>query len=152
MQYQSLMKKTFANIPEIANATSNRIIGFAETLLGTKYRFGSSNPNVGFDCSGFVSYVFKHFGFSTNARSSVDFARKGKTVKLSEAKVGDVLVFTGTNRKIRKPGHVGIIYSIDENGIKFIHSSSGKAKSVIITSLDDGFYKNRLLKAVSVME
>jgi cell wall-associated NlpC family hydrolase len=151
MQYQKMMEKVIGRIPEVANSTSNKIMDFAKSLLGVKYRYASSNPSVGFDCSGFVSYVYKQFGF-TGARSSADFARKGKTVKLAEAKVGDVLVFTGTNSRIRKPGHVGIIYSIDENGkIKFIHSSSGKAKGVTITNFE-GYYKNRFLKAVTVME
>ncbi|WP_199120397.1 C40 family peptidase [Pedobacter sp. ASV28] len=151
MQYQKMMEKVLSRIPEVANSTSNKIMDFAKSLIGTRYRYASSNPERGFDCSGFVSYVYKQFGFS-GARSSTDFANKGKTVKLADAKVGDVLVFTGSNAKVRRPGHVGIIYSIDEEGnIKFIHSSSGKAKGVTITDLE-GYYKNRLLKAVTVVE
>lgn len=152
MQYQNMMGKVIDHIPAVANNTSNKIMDFAKNLIGTRYRYGSSNPSVGFDCSGFVSYVYKQFGF-TGARSSRDFAAKGKTVKLDDAKVGDVLVFTGTNSKVRQPGHVGIIYSIDdETGkIKFIHSSSGKAKGVTITNLE-GYYQHRFLKAVTVTE
>ena len=151
MQYQKMMEKVISGIPEVANSTSTKIMDFAKSLIGTRYRYASSNPNVGFDCSGFVSYVYKQFGF-TGARSSADFAKKGKAIKLADAKVGDVLVFTGSNSKVRRPGHVGIIYSIDEEGkIKFIHSSSGKAKGVTITDLE-GYYKNRFLKAVTVME
>lgn len=150
-QYQKMMEKVIVGIPEAANSTSNKIMDFAKTLIGTRYKYASSNPATGFDCSGFVSYVYKQFGF-TGARSSSDFARKGKPVKLAEAKVGDVLVFTGSNAKLRKPGHVGIIYSIDQEGnIKFIHSSSGKAKGVTVTNLE-GYYKNRFLKAVTVLE
>lgn len=150
-QYQKTMGKVIGGIPEAANTTSEKIMEFAKSLLGTRYRYASSNPKVGFDCSGFVSYVYKQFGFS-GARSSADYAVKGKPVALAEAKVGDVLVFTGSNSKVRKPGHVGIVYDIDENGkIKFIHSSSGKAKGVTITNLD-GYYKNRFLKAVTVIE
>lgn len=151
MQYQKMMEKVISGIPAVANSTSNKIMDFAKSLIGTRYRYASSNPEVGFDCSGFVSYVYKQFGF-TGARSSADFARKGKSIKLADAKVGDVLVFTGSNSRVRRPGHVGIIYSIDEEGkIKFIHSSSGKAKGVTITDLE-GYYKNRFLKAVTVME
>lgn len=151
MQYQKMMEKVISRIPEVANSTSTKIMDFAKSLIGTRYRYASSNPEIGFDCSGFVSYVYKQFGF-TGARSSADFAKKGKAIKLADAKVGDVLVFTGSNSKVRRPGHVGIIYSIDEEGkIKFIHSSSGKAKGVTITDLE-GYYKNRFLKAVTVME
>ena len=128
-----------------------KLLDFAKSLIGTRYRYASSNPNVGFDCSGFVSYVYKQFGFS-GARSSADFAQKGKTIALSEAKLGDILIFTGTNSKLRTAGHVGIIYAKDEDGnIKFIHSSSGKAKGVTITNLE-GVYKHRFLKAVTVVE
>ena len=97
-----------------------------------------------------TGYIFQLLSLPFSG--SHDFAKKGKQVKLEEAKVGDVLVFTGTNSKLRSPGHVGIISSIDEDGkIKFIHSSSGKAKGVTITDLE-GYYKNRFLKAVTVME
>lgn len=150
-QYQKTMGKVIGGIPEAANSTSTKIMDFAKSLLGVKYRYASSNPKIGFDCSGFVSYVYKQFGF-TGARSSADYAAKGKAIKLTDAKVGDVLVFTGSNSKVRRPGHVGIIYSIDDEGkIKFIHSSSGKAKGVTITDLE-GYYKNRFLKAVTVIE
>lgn len=151
LQYQRMMEKVITGIPEVANSTSNKIIDFAKSLIGVKYRYASSNPQVGFDCSGFVNYVYKQFGINS-PRSSAGFAVTGKTIKLADAKVGDVLVFTGSNAKVRKPGHVGIIYSINEDGeIKFIHSSSGKAKGVTITDLE-GYYKNRFLKAVTVME
>lgn len=151
MQYQRMMEKVISRIPEVANSTSNKIMDFAKSLLGTRYRYASSNPEIGFDCSGFVSYVYKQFGFS-GARSSADFAKKGKAIKLADAKVGDILVFTGSNARVRRPGHVGIVYSKDADGnIRFIHSSSGKAKGVTITDLE-GYYKNRFLKAVTVME
>jgi cell wall-associated NlpC family hydrolase len=152
-QYKEKLSSIITSIPEATGNKVSQVMDFAKSLLGIRYRYASSNPSKGFDCSGFVSYVFKQFGFDTNgARSSSDFAAKGKTVALADAKVGDVLVFTGTNSKIRRAGHVGIIYSKDEDGnIKFIHSSSGKAKGVTITALE-GYYKNRLLKAVTVME
>ena len=62
------------------------------------------------------------------------------------------MIFTGSNPKQRRIGHVGIIYSIEDDGkINFIHSSSGKAKGVTITPLND-YYKSRFMKAVSIVE
>jgi len=139
----NLIKKTSEKQP------ATRIIDFAENLIGVPYRYASSNPQRGFDCSGFVSYVFQNFGFKV-PRSSPEFLNAGKPVKLDEAKVGDVLIFTGSNPRIRRIGHVGIIYSIDGDDIKFIHSSSGKANGVTITPLD-GYYKSRFIKAVSII-
>ncbi|MFA6276077.1 MAG: C40 family peptidase [Pedobacter sp.] len=150
-QYQEAVTGILGKIPDAAANQATQIMDFAKSLLGVRYKYASSSPERGFDCSGFVSYVFKNFGF-TGARSSRDFAKQGKQVALNEAKVGDVLVFTGTNAKLRTPGHVGIIYSIDEDGkIKFIHASSGKAHGVTVTDLE-GYYKTRLLKAVTVLE
>lgn len=150
-QYQEAVTGILSKIPDAASSQVTQIMDFAKSLLGVRYKYASSNPANGLDCSGFVSYVFKNFGF-TGARSSTDFAKTGKQVALNEAKVGDVLVFTGTNSKLRKPGHVGIIYSIDQDGnIKFIHSSSGKANGVTVTDLE-GYYKTRFLKAVTVVE
>ena len=150
-QYQEAVTGILSKIPDAVSNQGTQIMDFAKSLLGVRYKYASSNPDSGFDCSGFVSYVFKNFGF-TGARSSRDFAKQGKQVALDEAKVGDVLVFTGTNVKERTPGHVGIIYSIDEDGnIKFIHSSSGKAHGVTVTDLQ-GYYKTRFLKAVTVVE
>ena len=144
------MEKVLDKIPNVTTPAS-QLLDFAKSMLGVRYRYASSNPDRGFDCSGFVSYVYREFGFE-GARSSADFAKKGKTISLADAKLGDILIFTGTNRKSRTPGHVGIIYAKDEDGnIKFIHSSSGKAKGVTITNLD-GYYKSRFLKAVTVVE
>ena len=128
---------------------ANQLIGFAKKLIGIPYRYATSNPDVGFDCSGFVSYVFKNFGF-TVPRSSREFVTTGKPVALENAKVGDVLIFTGSNPKVRKIGHVGIIYSIDGDEIHFIHASSGRANGVTITPLNT-YYKSRFIKAVSII-
>lgn len=150
-QYKEKISNVLTGIPEAAGDKVSDMMDFAKSLLGVRYRYGSSNPKVGFDCSGFVTYVYKQFGFS-GARSSRDYAAKGKKVPLADAKVGDVLVFTGTNSKSRTAGHVGIIYSKDDDGnIKFIHSSSGQAHGVTITDLE-GYYKKRFLKAVTIVE
>ena len=150
-QYQDAMKKILSNVPNVASSSASQVLDFAKSLIGVPYRYATSNPDKGFDCSGFVNYVFANFGFKV-PRSSPEFAKAGTPVKLSDAKVGDVLIFTGSNPKQRRIGHVGIIYSIDESGkINFIHSSSGKAKGVTITPLND-YYKSRFMKAVSIVE
>jgi lipoprotein Spr len=149
-QYQKMMEKIIDKIPAVTTAPASKLLDFAKSMLGTPYRYASSNPDKGFDCSGFVSYVFTNFGFKV-PRSSTEFATTGKPVKLEDAKVGDVLIFTGSNPRVRKIGHVGIIYAIDNGEIKFIHSTSGKANGVTITDFN-GYYKSRFIKAVSIME
>ena len=148
-QYQQIMGKIFDKIPNVTTPAS-KLLDFAKSMIGTRYLYASSNPDRGFDCSGFVNYVFNNFGFKV-PRSSTEFAQAGVPVKLSDAKVGDVLIFTGSNPNVRKIGHVGIISSIEDGEIKFIHSSSGKANGVTITNLE-GYYKTRFMKAVSIIE
>jgi cell wall-associated NlpC family hydrolase len=154
VQYQELVKNLTKQAPTVNKPqkveSPNRLLDFARSMLGIRYRSASSNPSRGFDCSGFVNYVFSNFGFKV-PRSSRDFATSGEAKKLEDAKIGDVIVFTGTNSRSRTPGHVGIIYSIDGDEVKFIHSSSGGRKGVTISSLDEGFYKKRFLKVISIL-
>jgi lipoprotein Spr len=127
------------------------ILQFAQTLLGTPYREASSNPSYGFDCSGFVSYVFKNFNFNV-PRSSTEFYNAGERVALEDAKPGDVILFTGT--KTHHPhsiGHIGIICSNDSTGIKFIHSTSGKEYCVTISDFNDT-YKRRFVQIVRLLK
>jgi lipoprotein Spr len=149
-QYQKMMEKILGRIPSVASSSTSQVLDFAKSMIGIPYRYASSNPANGFDCSGFVSYVFSNFGFKV-PRSSPEFASTGVPVKLEKAKVGDVLIFTGTNPRVRKIGHVGIIYSIENGAIKFIHSTSGKAHGVTITDFN-AYYKSRFMKAVSIIE
>nr|WP_294873509.1 C40 family peptidase [uncultured Pedobacter sp.] len=155
VQFQELVHKLSQEVPDqdkksAITTSPNRLLEFARSMLGIRYRSASSSPSKGFDCSGFVNYVFSNFGFKV-PRSSREFATSGEAKRLEDAKIGDVILFTGTNSRSRTPGHVGIIYSIDGDEIKFIHSSSGKKRGVTITSLDDGFYKKRFIKVVSIL-
>jgi len=127
------------------------LIAFAKTQLGTNYCYANASPEKGFDCSGFVYFVFAHFNIKV-PRSSKEFAHFGKTIPIDLARKGDVIVFTGTNSKKRGPGHVGIIIS-NENAIPvFIHSSSGKKKGVIISDFKESpYYKKRFIKIVRVI-
>lgn len=125
------------------NTTPDQLIGFAQTLIGVPYVYGSSNPKVGFDCSGFITYVFNHFNIPV-ARSSVDFTDAGKPVQVTDAKKGDIILFTGTNPAERIVGHMGLVVSNENSIVKFIHSTSGKQMSVTITDLND-YYKTRFV-------
>lgn len=152
-QYIKTFKQVVNQVAEPAKssvANSKSIIEFSQNLLGIPYRYASSNPSIGFDCSGFVSYVYKNFNIQV-PRSSKAFYKMGKGKTLANAEVGDVLVFTGSNSRKRTAGHVGILLEKEGDKIKFIHSSSGNKKGVVITEMDK-YYKNRFLKAVSVLE
>ena len=131
-----------------STTTPQELISFAQTLLGIPYKYGSTDPNEGFDCSGFITYVFNHFNI-TVPRSSVDFTHVPQEIPLDQAKPGDLILFTGTDSTIRVVGHMGIIVSRNNDDMFFIHSSSGKAWGVTITPLND-YYMGRFVKLIRV--
>lgn len=124
---------------------------FCKKQIGTNYKYASCTPNSGFDCSGFVYYVFNHFKVNV-PRSSSDFIKTGKTIHPDSCIAGDVIVFTGTNAKNRNAGHVGIVISNFGEELQFIHSSSNKKHSgVKISSYKESpYYEKRFLKIVRV--
>ena len=95
---------------KIHHLFGNRVVGFAERLLGTRYAWGGSTPGSGFDCSGFVRYVYGHFGV-TLAHSSYAQFDSGRRIARGSLKPGDLVFFDGL-------GHVGIYVG---NG-NFIHA------------------------------
>lgn len=124
------------------------IVAFAKTLIGIPYLYASTDPRKGFDCSGFITYVFNHFNI-TVPRSSVDFTDYGKEIDIIKARPGDLILFTGTDSTIRIVGHMGIVESNKNDSLRFIHSTSGKAKGVVITPFEK-YYKSRFVKVVRV--
>ncbi|HSO87193.1 MAG TPA: C40 family peptidase [Draconibacterium sp.] len=136
------------NSSTIVNRTA--IIEFAKNYLGVPYQYGSINPEKGFDCSGFVHFVFNNFDINL-PHSSKAFKNLGKEIKPEEFKVGDVLVFYGY-RNTSQIGHVGIICEANGMNSKFIHSSSGKVKGVTISELNSEMYSRRFYKCIDVFE
>lgn len=126
----------------------NELMSFAETLIGVPYRYGSTDPKVGFDCSGFITYVFNHFKIAV-PRSSIDFTDVGKYIPKEEAKRGDIILFTGTDSTEQFVGHMGLITTNSGGKLEFIHSTSGKAYGVTKTPLND-YYMSRFVKCIRI--
>jgi lipoprotein Spr len=124
------------------------LISFARTLTGIPYKYGSSDPTQGFDCSGFITHVFNHFSIVV-PRSSVDFTYAGREIDLENAKPGDLILFTSTDSTIRVVGHMGILVTSPKEGLTFIHSTSGKAHGVTETPLN-AYYMGRFMKVIRI--
>ncbi len=121
----------------------DQIISFAKTFLGTPYRYAGTTPS-GFDCSGFISYVFGNFGFSL-IHSSYGMAELGATVKLAEVQPGDLLFFKGSNVNSTQVGHVAMVTEVRPDAILFIHSATG---GVMINNFKTSkYYISRFIKA-----
>lgn len=131
-----------------ANINNDSLICFAQKFLGTPYKYGASSPK-GFDCSGFVYYVYKNFGL-TLPRTSRGMAHSGSNVEFCDYRKGDIILFKGTNASKNVIGHAGIVISEPGEPLKFIHSSSNKNKyGVIISEFDESpYYKKRFVKIV----
>jgi cell wall-associated NlpC family hydrolase len=143
-------KKSVLLVTKIAtgNITPLQLTAYAGTLKGIPYKYGSIDPDQGFDCSGFVTYVFNHFGI-TVPRQSVDFAIVRREISLNDARPGDLVLFTGTDTTTGIVGHMGIIVSQPGQQPKFIHSTSGKDKGVTETPFYS-YYIKRYVKTIRI--
>jgi uncharacterized protein YfaT (DUF1175 family) len=114
------------------------IIQKANGYLGTPYIYGNESPS-GFDCSGFVRYVYRLSGGPTLPRNAAGQWAGGAAIPLKNAKPGDILVF---NTSGSGASHVGIL--LDKE--RFIHAASdGPHTGVIISSIQERYYASRLM-------
>jgi cell wall-associated NlpC family hydrolase len=133
------------DIKPITTVAPRELVDFAKSQTGVPYKYASTDPLIGFDCSGFITYVFNHFNIKV-PRSSVDFTNVGTEVDIAGAKEGDLILFTGTNDSIRIVGHMGIVVE-NTDTLKFIHSTSGRAMGVTISPFSE-HYRKRFMKVV----
>lgn len=140
------------NVPPVTintkNVAADSVVDFAKTLIGVKYKYGSAIKEQGFDCSGFITYVFNHFKIQV-PRVSKDFTNAGSKVSLEESKPGDLILFTGTDTTVWIVGHMGIITQNEHGKIQFIHSASGKSVGVIISGMSK-YFEIRFVKVIRV--
>ena len=108
-------------------------------LLGTPYRWGGTSPDSGFDCSGFVGYVFSSTLGIQLPRISRDMATTGEPVARQDLREGDLVFFSRSGKRI---DHVGIYIG---NG-QFVHSPR-TGKSVEVVTMDSGYWSNRFMHA-----
>lgn len=124
------------------NAGADEIIEFAKSLLGIKYTYGGNSPETGFDCSGFMVYVFGKFGVRLE-RVAADQAGQGAAVSKEALLPGD-LVFFDTNGGNDNISHVGL-YMGDGN---FIDAGSG---GIVINNLNTTYWLPRYMTAKRIL-
>jgi len=127
---------------------ANDIQRYAKKFIGTRYQRGGKAAK-GFDCSGFVGYVFKKFDMKLGACSTEMF-RLGYDVETCESLPGDLIFF----RRGRSPksgiSHVGIVVESNSKGLKFIHSAT--SKGVTISYLKDPYYSAHFVGVKRVID
>ncbi|MDY3014386.1 MAG: SH3 domain-containing C40 family peptidase [Evtepia sp.] len=116
---------------------AQQIVDYALQYLGYPYVYGTAGPNT-FDCSGFTSYVFKHFGYTLN-RSSKDQLYNGMPVTKDQLQPADLLLFSSNGTVVT---HVGIYIGDGQ----LIHAST-PTSGVIISDLNSNYYTTHFFAA-----
>lgn len=125
---------------------NEQIIDDATDKIGSPYRYGGTTKS-GFDCSGLVFTTFQKNDISL-PRTSYEMSKKGTIVKKNDCRKGD-LIFFKTNGKSRI-NHVGIITEVDNDEIKFVHSST--QRGVIISSTKEDYYRKSFAQINRIVE
>lgn len=125
-------------LPQLADG----ILSHGLSLVGTRYRYGGSSVKSGFDCSGFIGYLFKEEAGMKLPRSSRDMINiDAPLVSRDELEPGDLLFFSTNGRN--RVSHAGIYMGDNQ----FIHSSSSRSGGVRVDNLDDRYWSRTFIEA-----
>ncbi|UTL89942.1 C40 family peptidase [Pseudomonas fluorescens] len=112
------------------------------SLIGTRYRFGGTSEASGFDCSGFIGYLFREEAGMNLPRSTREMINvDAPKVARNKLKPGDLLFFSTNGRG--RVSHAGIYLGDNQ----FIHSSSRRSGGVRIDSLGDRYWSKTFIEA-----
>jgi cell wall-associated NlpC family hydrolase len=116
-------------------AVGGAIADVAMGMVGTRYRYGGTDPVQGFDCSGLVYYAYGQAGYRV-PRTSQEMFRAARKIAVGEADPGDLMFFQDQT----KLSHVGIYVG---DGM-FVHAPAS-GQNVTIASLDMPYYQQHLV-------
>ena len=129
--------------PRIGDAAvGGAIAEVAMGMVGTRYRYGGTDPTQGFDCSGLVQYVYAQHGLPM-PRDVREQSHVGTEVAADAIQPGDLLFFSTTGGG---PSHVAIAIGGDQ----FVHAPSARG-AVRIESLGSSYWRTRYLGARRVI-
>ncbi|MGH8672184.1 MAG: C40 family peptidase [Burkholderiales bacterium] len=114
---------------------ATELLMHALSLMGSPYRFGGSSPHSGFDCSGYVGYVFREALNIVLPRSALAISRIGEKITLEELRPGDLVFYNTLHRAF---SHVGI-YLGDR---RFIHAPS-RGGNIEISDMAESYWLER---------
>ena len=117
-------------------APSDDISMYAVSLVGSPYRLGGTSPDSGLDCSGFVDHVFQQVTGIKLPHDSLAISETTEPLDQTALQPGDLVFFNTLNRAF---SHVGI-YLGDE---RFVHATSSRTGSVMISRLSDRYWHER---------
>lgn len=106
------------------------LAAYAQSLIGTPYKYGGDTPESGFDCSGFVGYVYSQALEISLPRSTGEISAMGKAVRSNDLRTGDLVFFNTLHTRF---SHVGI-YLGDH---LFIHAPNSSGSVRVENMMDD---------------
>lgn len=122
--------------PRVADAAvGGAIADVAMGMVGTRYRYGGTDPLEGFDCSGLVYYAYGQAGYRV-PRTSQELFRAARKISVGDADPGDLMFFQDQT----KLSHVGIYLG---DGL-FVHAPAS-GQNVTVGSLESAYYQEHLV-------
>ncbi len=131
---------------ERKTTVADKITWTAVSYKGTPYRYGGTTKK-GMDCSGLIYTSFKARNRNI-PRTSGEMYKYGNSISLKNVQRGDLLFFT-TTKKRGRINHVGLVTSIKNNTVYFIHSTT--SKGVIVSTMEQSYWKRTFVKAKRVL-
>lgn len=126
------------------DAFRSELVDRASKYVGSRYRSNGSSPK-GFDCSGFTSFIFSHYGLQLE-RSSRNQSKVGKRIPIASVQPGDLLFFAVKGNV----HHVGMVVKNEGNQLWMIHSSTSRGV-VVEEVFGSDYWRRRLLLARDVV-
>lgn len=132
------------------SVTGHDIVKVAMKYIGVPYRSGRMNPKVGFDCSGFTTYVFKKGNIQLARSSRSQFTEGVEVSSCTDLQKGDLVFFGGSRSSSSSIGHVGIVTDVNPftGTFSFIHASR---TGIRISSSDEPYYAKRYVGARRIL-
>lgn len=115
-----------------SSVDTSSVVAAAKSLLGSRYKYGGASPSTGFDCSGFVYYIYSLFG-KTLGRNATSISYNGQAVSRANMQPGDIIVWSTLSNN--SPTHVSIYIG----GDTMIHAANSRS-GVISSSVS--FWEN----------
>jgi cell wall-associated NlpC family hydrolase len=128
------------------NSLNDSIVTLGTELLGTPY-VTAGTSRAGFDCSGFIYYVFQNFDIKV-PRSTSEYEYFGTEIPIEQVRKGDLLLFLSPTRNVI--GHIGVVSIANGGKSDFIHATSGRQKKVVTSNMATEGYSQRFVKAIRV--
>lgn len=119
------------------------MLNYARKLIGVNYKYGGTHPSTGFDCSGYVSHVFRQVAGLSLPHNALAISRQGRKISVDELQPGDLVFFNTLRRSF---SHVGIYLGNN----RFVHAPSSGG-GVEVVDMQEAYWAKRFNGARRVL-